>query len=997
MADLPEINVTKVYPDVLCQITNIPAHNHRRSFPRKLIFLFDVSQSMGTSVRFIHKYFQSVVRQFNVLNVEVVTFGQYANRISAHGDIQNIMNWQCPELEGSTKMYEASKIVLENILTSREPAIYQILIISDGDVHDLNLRTRYGRHLDNVLDYVSKVDHNQYKHTIQVAGMRIGISGDTQALSCFFKFHNSTQPQILKDVAYSNEDYQIALLEIFESFQQGANVNVNQVSLSGRHELSFDPMSVNPTPNLLVRDNGWFIVRRGNLNGLLINNCKPLIIERPIIPDDVAMPYLESLEQIVRNFKVLGDEKPLQHMEKFLSLLKPLIHIEQILPEPGIKGRIKTLVRRSTSLQKNILTRIQTLLNVTNVDKLNSQQQASFLRSLDSDQASGRRLARRHADAGVEDIKSDFIRTIRDMIKKFDSGRRDNIGKDQDASFYSMLTTHDIISESLEEFKKNPNSLDDLELTALLQCIGAVGVCFTARTGDFPDPWSFRVDRVWFGVYLAQPDLWAAMDAANRAGQSGLKPPGFSTKDVITGVDPLLRGESGITKLYLKSGLDRFHASIAMRKVVALVPYDTIALKAAVCFQMIQQVIEQPTELGIKETLNSVDTLKYLIRSNDEFYKSLFGTMLDNPTNPAYWTGDLNVTNVIKVVAWSLIGSPDFTSIGELVYNMFSTDLFYRIRGRFQTHDIKERAPVIHDLLDIDFKVRGTKPTPLGEPEPQNPEYYNKYDSGRVQSRVLEWIRFDNLSKIWTRFGEFLSCMAKYGSDIGKWLHHLKTQLFFAMFDQERVTADALASLSVVHQDGRIDLATRTMRNNGTPNVFISTMVRGIYFAEYNRELGIKCANEEARRIELTIEALLWSCDLQEYIRILNRQIPERDSAIYQRFVDALVVSDQVPLMYEKIWILIFGRTTDFDPKDDIVGFRSDPAKIIWNRGNICKALELKVFERILSNAGVLGVNEIREVYRRLGYLPHVYRESNIPNRHGHSNFNPYIPPEYKI
>ncbi len=140
-----------------------------------------------------------------------------------------------------------------------------------------------------------------------------------------------------------------------------------------------------------------------------------------------------------------------------------------------------------------------------------------------------------------------------------------------------------------------------------------------------------------------------------------------------------------------------------------------------------------------------------------------------------------------------------------------------------------------------------------------------------------------------------------------------------------------------------------------------------------------------------------WSSGVDSFIEILCKEIPDRSSPGYTELLLELN-SDDIPLRLEKLRILMIGRSIKFDPD---VHDTKDLDWVVWNRGNICDRDELTLYENISSRGNNLGKlkmswDDFKNLYRRMGYISHVYRDSDKPNRHDHCNSNPYIPLEYR-
>jgi hypothetical protein len=107
-----------------------------------------------------------------------------------------------------------------------------------------------------------------------------------------------------------------------------------------------------------------------------------------------------------------------------------------------LSGRLKILKREALKKQKSIVDRISQILNLGAVHSLNAQQQASFLRDIDTKSRGGRRLAKLHYDRNSTtegDLKTIFEAGVEELLKMFPEGvpESENEGEDP-TSFYSL-------------------------------------------------------------------------------------------------------------------------------------------------------------------------------------------------------------------------------------------------------------------------------------------------------------------------------------------------------------------------------------------------------------------------------------------------------------------------------------------------------------------------------------------------------------------------------
>jgi len=122
----------------------------------------------------------------------------------------------------------------------------------------------------------------------------------------------------------------------------------------------------------------------------------------------------------------------------------------------------------------------------------------------------------------------------------------------------------------------------------------------------------------------------------------------------------------------------------------------------------------------------------------------------------------------------------------------------------------------------------------------------------------------------------------------------------------------------------------------------------------------------------------VWDVEIDEFIEDLGKFVPRRDSIGYQLLVKNLSDKDQVPILREKIWVLVVGR-------------KYESETIVWNLGNICTKSELDKYSNMWVNSIVeeLDWNELQKCWIDLiETCDHGYRPG-MGNRHGHANVCP--------
>lgn len=1000
----------------LCLIEGLPSTSDQET-EATLIVLFDVSVSMGSYVKHFWQALKVAIKDTNYRRIEIVTFGEHAHRFTTTP--RNINWWRCPGAEKSTHMYEATQIVFD-ILSPSPPQMFQLLIISDGELHDLENARAWGRHKNSqyVISLIKETSPTHFnKHTIQVAGIRLGQEGSTRAMTCFFKYHTHTTEPTLRDISHSPEEVQISVLELFHSFRQSLSLinDFHELRTEGSHTIRPDPMT--STSNRLRVQNGSWFISESSPRQIQAQTIYLNYIEHTSLKEEELLPFFKIMEFKIKNFKILGETQVLQGLERLLSQIEQIISHPELLDqtESDIQGKIRKIRREALKTQKSILAHIRTLLNVDNVSRLNAQQQANFLRQV-GDNRNGRRLARRHGDADIStEILSVFNLDVT-ALSQSDSDR------DEFISFLSVGTTHEILKESLEELSVVlPNGDKTMEIMSpeqLLQVIGGVGICFQGPTGDFPDPWQYRVLRVYPDIMLGQHEIWEAIESGNpdtlNAHPTIRSLRSNGVKDAaITGVDVLTHTDAD--KLYLNKmrNVNRIHCSISMRKVITLIPNDDIALKTAVLERQLLDVIEHPTELNIKKCWLNIESLRLMAYDNvwgSDFVEHMKSeSVRDSPRFARFWTGDLDVSSILKPLAWMLVhGSSKYASTED---DMFQLELYHIMRSVINTrikdedNPLEERATVIKSILGLcsEHKTRSQSP---GTPEPEEIIFYDNFDESNVINYTFSLLDvraiFNNIHTLYRALRAVF-----HSSNLDEFMAAVKKESELpysasAIPDSELfLVASVLQALQHAKLSDRIDeernLKTVPLNSREECVKYIKLLVRNMYKQFYRKMLGAKKKREEEMRVELAVEMLVQSPDLEDFISILNREIPDRSSPGYVELLSELQVPE-VSIRYEKLWILIFGRSLKFNPDRHDA---TDQSWVVWNLGNIMNQDDFKRCEHIHSKGNALGAlkmswSKFTELYRRLGYIPHVYRTSNIPNRHGHSNIHPYIPPEYR-
>lgn len=965
----PHIKYVKINDQLFCQIIGVTQNNEHLN--ECLIFVMDVSASMGKHINNAHQLFKNLIISNEIKNTMVATFGERSN--INHFTNKDIVNWKCPHPESSTLLSETFKNVFNYIDQIKEKTLFQILIISDGDVKDLEDR-KYGTcTIPCTLSYVSTINPSAFeKHIIQVSSIRIGIEGDTRALTCFSVFHNHPicEQQIIDIPSCTDiNNLDNALLEIFVNFGIGRSCYSNKITSSANNLQRFpsDPINVN---TLDINNDDYFIINSNDAS-ITIDNQLIELIKRTTLNESSILNYMKLIEQKIRTIKVLNiNSRNIVNIIPFLKGVQEILNNNENVNNKSL-SKIAQIKRNAIKTQGTIINKILQLINLDNVDKLNAQQQAQFLRQIDSSTQSGRRLAKRSNESS-DDIHSIVTNSIKKILTNYK--KVDNESEDNPRSFFSISSSIEILNEAFDELK---DDLDMLSLEDLLKCLGQVGLCFKAKIGNYPDPWQFKVSKV-YNCFLGQHDIYEASVCGGT-----LTLPG--SQEEITGVDVIYY--NGNEVYFKERAINKLHCSIAMRKVAADIPNDDIALKVAVIYQQIHQLMKQPLEKSIIDLWLNIKTLKLII---NERYKDIFGeeviAALVLPNMDAYFTGDLNISSINKIIAISLVcdlkGKVDLC---KLARSLLSLDCYHHIKSL----ETMSRDKTISSILQINMKNRTLAQEPF-EAEPEKIEFYDKYDYDNIITQSKTY--FNDYSKI-INFIKFLSIYYN-STSLNDLIINVKTtqnkslQSFFGI--KEDVPLDLFISANIIQAilspklESRVNITERIMLLQPLITLsdideYLKNLVINIYKNDYERQLILKLFNEKERESIVQIETLVWACEIETFVLKLNDFIPQRDSEKYQLLMKAFNETNDIPILQEKVWVICLCQ---------IAGSET----IVWNRGNMCSKLELPFLMKIWNydKIGSLIYNDMYTKWRNAARI-HWYRESDKPNRHGHCNSNPYL------
>jgi len=330
---------------------------------------------------------------------------------------------------------------------------------------------------------------------------------------------------------------------------------------------------------------------------------------------------------------------------------------------------------------------------------------------------------------------------------------------------------------------------------------------------------------------------------------------------------------------------------------------------------------------------------------------------------------------------------------------------FYLAAGR-KFRDPQDRKDALVKVLDVRSE-RDVDPGEPGTPDPESPVFpteFNReilhqmaglipeFDADTIRATFIAAMAFKQFTKQDKAKGKekrkgsqsalgYLEIFKQFADDVVA----NRLSVFGTVGKEEEddvVAALAVQAIRSPELSARIQV-TDTKRTYLFPDVassnevadYVSTEVSNQYKARYETALKNKRFEEEAIKSAQLIETLVKSATIDNFIEVINDptqtpSITSRSSPGYRGLVRRLLEDEDVSERLMKVWVLILGRNRT--------------GESVWNNGNVLRedlTPYCKLFEQ--SNARDLW-EELKKL--QIKFARHVYRSSNIPNRHGHSN-----------
>ncbi|KAL7541001.1 hypothetical protein ACHAXR_010544 [Thalassiosira sp. AJA248-18] len=934
------------------------------------IIILDQSGSMGQwATRYPAIISDALIQAgFSDKKAEFITFASH----SAHSTT-TVLGLRNKGIESSGATYMSGAIEkVRQLVTSNPGEDVQLIVVSDGDVHDIP------RALDTA--EALRKECAGRTGTIDASLVRLVTSSygspDTRAVSClgqlsatrvdvldldgctgFSDAMRSDMVQKIKETLRgclkSHVKFNLPVLSVASFTGDGGRVT-NLAFNEGRHYVMV-PHDVDMS-NLVVEWEGQSFTVESHTGSFGEENI---------------MVFLRFLESKMRMLAVVGTSSSQQSLKQISDWLSGVENALASMRANGdetkkedestdytLASRKKVVMAKILKSQKGIINSLKHLANIDAVAGLNSQQKANFLRGVTNNK-SGRGLAKRAAKSAEESTPDELAV---DGVKNL---ARASIPMHEEQTATKSFYSHATAPESLELAAELADLLEEgASAVDILQLIGIPGIPFMAYKSNYVDPWSFRVDTVFpfDSSILSQSDLWHSMNTAG--GPGSLRPPGFDT--AITGVDPVRSPNPETYDTFIKNatGINQLHASVSMRGLIAPVPGDEHALKTAVTLNLVHVCANSGgTESSIEKLRWEMEDMATL-----PINKTIREHMVAEEPG-AYFTGDLGIGNVMRLysalLGWKGINAKVHRKQKQrILRDMYSFAVYHKLK------QIDDRDEAIQRLLGLDMEGNGTHLTPVNESNTSDPVHCSEL---RLDEAVTK--TFNVLSPAEGALVMRVRELADEGDSLAKLSEGVNIEDSYGLEDEETWTvAIMIQALKCMKASYRVDTtegARRLLIENFTSNEqcrsYLSTVARDMYKADYEKRLLQKTAEEAKIRMMKLVEDINKSDSMQKFLELME-QIPNRSAGAFGLVLEALVASSDPPLRFRKMWVCLLGRNMEGDP--------------CWNDGN-CLVGDLSKYNDVFHEAGETKMWK-KLVDVRAKFPLHQYRD--LPNRHGHSN-----------
>eukprot|EP00443_Scrippsiella_acuminata_P048512 CAMPEP_0115169682 /NCGR_PEP_ID=MMETSP0270-20121206/1395_1 /TAXON_ID=71861 /ORGANISM="Scrippsiella trochoidea, Strain CCMP3099" /LENGTH=1107 /DNA_ID=CAMNT_0002582389 /DNA_START=100 /DNA_END=3423 /DNA_ORIENTATION=- len=943
--------------------------------PPQRVLIMDHSGSMGQwSGRVLHSVFPEVLNLLGVHPDEHLLLILFSSGSSHHHMKVRDLATFSPGPQGSTNM----RGIFQELQTQLDPGNprVQILTLSDGDVHDQEQTAAAAAAAAPTL---------KSSYEIDARAVRLFTSAyarpDTRALASVLQLNTNTAATLVDlESNLALDDMAKRMAGMF------AQCALRGAMLKTQHSVLQPQPWSEPASEISVRlgRNTFWLTRvpdKPTLSG------EPVMVheEAPMNQDTMSDILADRLEFFISQLRVLkvidtaqAKEQIARIVDYFQNLeasLVPAEELSKLLENGGLKNRAtfmrKTLQRRL----KSVTTMMESIAKDDRVRSLNQAQQADYLRQMGTSKNS-RALARRAQATGM-----DFDSTLRNEILQMKAHLHELSDLDAgqlSVSFYSQATTLEGIL-AVCEMADDSEVFEGLLAVDLLRLFNIIGIPCVAPVSDFPDPMTYRLERLMPGNFVSVADL-----STVELMQSKLEMPGLGVK--IANAIPYFEDLQiqRFLQRHAPSALE-YICSIGMRRVLAEVPCTFPYTLVAGVWRLVQHLDTDKSELNVQLLSRMVPSYQESCDGRFDYLMPALRT--DQDPEKSYWIGYNGITNMISPL-WRLAEEGFGKHNARILRALYTFEAFQVMRRLNKQKDPKFQFEQLDRLLGVDFVARGTPlPEMFSRPQPVhdqkvrvNRECLAELSQAMCHTKYATIIpplfsairESDPVSAVRTIpqiSDETLVKALNLDYPLEEFMMYNIVEGFLFQSKQLRVDKENSKSL-------RPDLGVRLEGQRMCQEYILSR-----YSEDYEARLKHMAGDERKRILDELIEEGLATDSMATFCRLLSEGIQRGEVSFKianfnsygcRELHDALMDTTRAVLKRaEKIAVFYTGEDAE--------------QNVVWNGGNMYRAAAGPL-QKILADMGEESTWAlIQERYKCK--KSHVYRGGKCScNRHGHSN-----------
>lgn len=973
-----ELNIHPISNHFMCEMVDHSENKTQALYD--VIFVLDTSASMGQSVQFIiNIIYPMLLNKLNINNkpINLITFDSITQYYG--GTIEQIQNKNI-QCKGRTFMHDVPKLITKVLHHKCTTHNILLLTLSDGELFDaketINEMEKFKLEHGHKYNFVSRTIRLQTDSTNR---------GDTKALATFLQLDTTTDIHIA-DVNYLAEPETIIkqFSKCIENICFFKTYNLQTDSPCIKDE----PWSAPKTTHVVSNTNNnvfWLesIPEKFIVNDVLIKpNILPEITSYNNLLETKTKHYMNQIKIL----KVLGKQNNCTEITKIIDYFSKLEHIfdskrvsfDELKQDKGLQSRgiyYKELVRKNKSKVSFLMSQ---LANDNKINKLNSCQQAQYLRTLDINSSGAKNLARRANQSGL-DFDTTIIKEVKTMKTHIDE-LKDVDDSNHYVSFYSQETTLSGIKE-LCNLVDNENTIDEMTALDIIKMLNLVGVPCDAPIGDYTDPMCYRINKLYLGSCVSLSDVLVVQDMGH-----DLETPHGNYKiiNVVPFFDDtriqnfLQKYAPTLLECYTSVGMRRMLVNINTTYIYTIMP----ALWCIIC------------ELNTHKTEANIDIFKKLCKTFKNGIGNMFSNVVpfitkDQTPTLSYCIKNNGITNMLSPLM-TVIQTQKVPYMNRILSALYSFESYQYTRKLFKGSDHKkQKVEFLQKLLGVDFDKYGQKVSPLFEDEPQNIKFYDQYHFDETEcNSMLSHIKYVDYTTLIEPFltevlhgGNIIKNMEPIDDNFIKTSLHLNYDLrTFKIFC-------LIQSILYDEKSSRIDETTGNMKfcdclNYNAANKMVRDFVKKQYYDKYQADLCEKGKTEHKKLSEMYINMLVETTSMEEFKTLLKEGLTINKTTE--------IISDTYKLGYTELKNKLFSLQENVQNRRHklyifILGIDKS-GNIIWNNGNNLPFSMVEILQ-MLHSIGMDDLwNEIKDLFAQK--LLHIYRLHG-PNRHSHCNEKP--------